>query len=216
MRRTYYSFRPAKYSRFSLPSPGITADNGGITLLTMFGFGREREKDWAAFEAEALPLMPDVYRVAYWLVRDKETAEDLTQETFAEGLRSFHRYTPDTNCRAWLVTILYRLNGKRRMKLGQLKLVEDTEEQIAQTVAFEPPIPQNLNDEDIIAAIRRVPVKFAQVVLLTDVEEFSYKEAAELLQVPIGTVMSRLHRGRRLLRQELSGFNAQGRIAAEG
>lgn len=182
----------------------------------MFGFGREREKEWAAFEAEALPLMPDVYRVAYWLVRDKETAEDLTQETFVQALRSFHRYSPDTNCRAWLVTILYRLNGKRRMKLGQLKLVEDTEEQIAATVAFEPPIPQNLNDEEIIEAIRRVPAKFAQVVLLTDVEEFSYKEAAELLQVPIGTIMSRLHRGRRLLRQELTGYNAQGRIAAEG
>jgi len=182
----------------------------------MFGLGREREKEWAAFEAEALPLMPDVYRVAYWLVRDKETAEDLTQETFVQALRSFHRYSPDTNCRAWLVTILYRVNGKRRMKLGQLKLVEDTEEQIAQTVAFEPPIPQNLRDEEIIEAIRRVPAKFAQVVLLTDVEEFSYKEAAELLQVPIGTIMSRLHRGRRLLRQELTGFNAQGRIAAEG
>ncbi len=182
----------------------------------MFGTRKEREQEWAAFEAEALPLMPDVYRVAYWLVRDKETAEDLTQETFAQALKSFHRYMPDTNCRAWLVTILYRLNGKRRMKLGQLKLVEDTEEQIAATVAFEPPIPQNLKDEEIIEAIRRVPAKFAQVVLLTDVEEFSYKEAADLLQVPIGTVMSRLHRGRRLLRQELSGYNAHGKIAADG
>ena len=181
----------------------------------MFGTRKEREQEWAAFEAEALPLMPDVYRVAYWLVRDKETAEDLTQETFAQALKSFHRYLPDTNCRAWLVTILYRLNGKRRMKLGQLKLVEDTEEQIAATVAFEPPIPQNLKDEEIIDAIRRVPAKFAQVVLLTDVEEFSYKEAADLLQVPIGTVMSRLHRGRRLQRQELSGYNAQGKIAAD-
>ncbi|CAN5562179.1 RNA polymerase sigma factor SigR [soil metagenome] len=185
-------------------------------MMKMFGLGRERENEWAAFETEALPLMPDVYRVAYWLVRDKETAEDLTQETFAHALKSFHRYSPDTNCRAWLITILYRLNGKRRMKLGQLKLVEDTEEQIAQTVAFEPPIPQSLNDEEIIRAIERVPSKFAQVVLLTDVEEFSYKEAAELLQVPIGTIMSRLHRGRRLLRQELSGVAAQFGIAAEG
>ncbi|MFT3743182.1 MAG: sigma-70 family RNA polymerase sigma factor [Pyrinomonadaceae bacterium] len=181
----------------------------------MFGFGREREKEWAAFEAEAVPLMPDVYRVAYWLARDKETAEDLTQETFAQALKSFHRYSPETNCRAWLITILYRVNGKRRMKLGQLKLVEDTEEQIAATVAFEPPIPQNLKDEDIIQAIRRVPTKFAQVVLLTDVEEFSYKEAAELLQVPIGTIMSRLHRGRRLLRQELTDLDAGRRIASE-
>ncbi len=182
----------------------------------MFGLGREREKEWAAFEAEALPLMPDVFRVAQWLVRDRTLAEDLTQETFVQALKSFHRYTPDTNCRAWLVTILYRVNGKRRMKLGQLKLVEDTEEQIASTVAFEPPIPQSLTDEDILAAIERVSPKFAQVVLLADVEEFAYKEVAELLGIPIGTVMSRLHRGRRLLRQELSGYAEGFGIAAEG
>lgn len=185
-------------------------------MANMFGIGKERDKEWAVFESEALPLMRDVFRVAQWLVRDKETAEDLTQETFAQALKSFHRYSPDTNCRAWLITILYRLNGKRRLKLGQLKLVEDVEEQIAQTVAFEPPIPQSLTDEDILRAIERVPSKFAQVVLLTDVEEFSYKEAADLLQVPIGTVMSRLHRGRRLLRQELTGWSGHGRIAAEG
>lgn len=181
----------------------------------MFGFSREKEKEWAAFEAEALPLMPDVFRVACWLVRDREVAEDLTQETFVQALRSFHRYSPDTNCRAWLITILYRLNGKRRFKLGQLKLVEDADEQIAQTVAFEPPIPQSLTDEDILQAIKRVPQTFSQVVLLADVEEFSYKEVAELLHVPIGTVMSRLHRGRRLLRQELTGFSGKGRVAAE-
>ena len=182
----------------------------------MFGLGREREKEWAAFETEALPLMPDVFRVAQWLVRDRTLAEDLTQETFVQALKSFHRYSPDTNCRAWLVTILYRVNGKRRMKLGQLKLVEDTEEQIASTVAFEPPIPQSLTDEDILAAIGRVSPKFSQVVLLADVEEFAYKEVADLLQIPIGTVMSRLHRGRRLLRQELSGHAGKFGIAAEG
>lgn len=182
----------------------------------VFSLGREREKEWAAFEAEALPLMPDVFRVAQWLARDRTLAEDLTQETFVQALRSFHRYTPDTNCRAWLVTILYRVNGKRRMKLGQLKLVEDTEEQIASTVAFEPPIPQSLTDEDILAAIERVPPKFAQVVLLADVEEFAYKEVAGLLRIPIGTVMSRLHRGRRMLRQELSGYAERFGAAAEG
>mgnify|MGYP001394944627 CR=1 FL=1 len=179
-------------------------------------FGREREKEWAAFESEALPLIPDVFRVALWLVRNRTLAEDLTQETFVQAMRSFHRYSPDTNCRAWLVTILYRINGKRRMKLGQLKLVEDTEEQIAATVAFEPPIPQALTDEDILSAIARVPQRFSQIVLLADVEEFAYKEIANVLQIPIGTVMSRLHRGRRLLRQELSGYAGQFGIATEG
>lgn len=182
----------------------------------MFGIGREREKEWANFEAEAIPLMPDVFRVAKWLVRDTTEAEDLTQETFAQALKSFHRYTPDTNCRAWLVTILYRLNGKRRMKLGQLKIVEDTEEQIARTVAFEPPIPQRITDDEILQAIARIPQKFSEVVLLTDVEEFSYKEAADLLQVPIGTIMSRLHRGRRLLRQELTDYARKIGFATEG
>ena len=182
----------------------------------MFGKVREREKEWAAFESEALPLMPDVFRVAQWLVRDRTLAEDLTQETFVQAMRSFHRYSPNTNCRAWLVTILYRVNGKRRMKLGQLKLVEDTEEQIASTVAFEPPIPQSLTDEDILSAITRVPQKFSQIVLLADVEEFAYREIADMLMIPIGTVMSRLHRGRRLLRQELSGYAGHFGIAAEG
>lgn len=181
----------------------------------MFGIGRERQKDWALFEAEALPLMADVFRVAKYLVRDREEAEDLMQETFAEALKSFHRYTPETNCRAWLVTILYHLNSKRRHKLGRLKLVEDTEEKIAQTVAFEPPVPQRITDEEILLALQNIPEQFRHVVVLTDVEDFTYKEVADLLQTPIGTVMSRLHRGRRLLRQQLTDYARNVGLAAE-
>jgi RNA polymerase sigma-70 factor (ECF subfamily) len=140
----------------------------------------------------------------------------LTQETFAQALKSFHRYTPDTNCRAWLVTILYHLNSKRRHRLGQLKLVEDTEEQIAETVAFVPSVPEELKDEEILQALEKLPKAFRDVVLLTDVEEFSYKEVAEFMQVPIGTVMSRLHRGRKLLRQQLTGCARNFGLAAEG
>ena len=182
----------------------------------MFGRGSEREKEWAAFEAEALPLMVDVFRVANYLARDRETAEDLTQETFAEALKSFHRYTPDANCRAWLVTILYHLNSKRRYKWGQLKLVEDTEEQIAETVAFVPPIPEELKDEEILQALEKLPKAFRDVVVLTDVEEFSYKEVAEFMQVPIGTVMSRLSRGRKLLRQQLTEYARNFGLAVDG
>ncbi|MDQ2746631.1 MAG: sigma-70 family RNA polymerase sigma factor [Acidobacteriota bacterium] len=182
----------------------------------MFGNGQEREKEWATFEAEAMPLMADVFRTAMWLARDHATAEDLTQETFAQALKSFHRYTPGTNCRAWLTTILYHLNSKRRYKLGKLKLVEDVEEQIAQTVAFEPPIPEKLTDQEILQALETLPEQFRTVVLLTDVEEFSYKEVAEMLNAPIGTVMSRLHRGRRLLRQQLTEYARKFGLAAEG
>ena len=185
--------------------------------LNMPGIGaKEREKEWAAFEAEALPLMADVFRAANYLARNRETAEDLTQETFAEALKSFHRYTPGTNCRAWLVTILYHLNSKRRHKSGQLKLVEDTAEQIAQTVAYVPAIPEELKDEEILRALERLPQAFRDVVVLTDVEEFSYKEVAEFLQVPIGTVMSRLSRGRKLLRQQLTDYARNFGIAANG
>lgn len=182
----------------------------------MFGVGREREKEWTAFETEALPLMADVFRVANYLARDRETAEDLTQETFVQALKSFHRYTPGTNCRAWLVTILYHLNSKRKHKLGRLKLIEDTEEQIAQTIAFVPPISEQLKDEEILAALEKLPQAFRDVVVLSDVEEFSYKEVAALLQVPIGTVMSRLSRGRKLLRQQLTDYARNFGIAAEG
>ena len=183
----------------------------------MFGIGTKKsEKEWAAFEAEALPLMPDVFRVANYLTRNREEAEDLTQETFVQALKSFHRYTPETNCRAWLVTILYHLNSKRKYKLGRLKLVEDTEEQIAETIAFVPPIPEQIKDEEILQALEKLPPTFREVVVLADVEEFTYKEAAEFLQVPIGTVMSRLSRGRRLLRQELTGYAGSFGIAADG
>jgi len=104
------------------------------------------------------------------------------------------------------MTILYRLNGKRRLKLGQLKLVEDADELITETIAFEPPIPPRLTDEEVIGAFKRIPRIFGDVVMLADVEELSYKEIAEVLHLPIGTVMSRLHRGRRLLRNELAEF----------
>lgn len=182
----------------------------------MFGRTDEREKDWAAFEREAMPLMADVFRVAQYLVRDRAEAEDLTQETFTEALKSFHHYQPETNCRAWLVTILYHLNGKRRRTLGQLKLVENAEEWLAETVAFEPPVAPNLTDEEVLQALEQIPEQFRSAILLADVEEFSYKEVAALLEVPIGTVMSRIARGRKLLRQQLAGYARKMGFAADG
>jgi RNA polymerase sigma-70 factor, ECF subfamily len=87
-----------------------------------------------------------------------------------------------------------------------LQLVEDVDEQIAQTIAFEPSIPQHLDDEEILEALKRIPVQYSQVVVLADVEEFAYKEISRILDVPIGTVMSRLSRGRKLLRGELAVY----------
>jgi RNA polymerase sigma factor, sigma-70 family len=173
----------------------------------MFGLGKRNDEEiWEGFEQEAIPHTADLYRIAYWLVRNREEAEDLVQETLSQAMRSFHRYERGTNCRAWMTRIMYNLNGKRLRKLGRLKLVEDTEEMIAETVAFEPSIDRHLTDDEVIGALKKIPDTFRQVVLLTDVEEFSYREVAEMLQIPAGTVMSRLHRGRKLLRIELAGF----------
>lgn len=173
----------------------------------MFGFGKTAAKDnWENFEREALPHSDDLYRVAMWLVRDVEEAQDLTQETLMQALKSFHRYEIGTNCKAWLMTIMSHINSKRKMKLGRLHLVEDTEEKIAETIAFEPQLPQAIIDEDVVEALKRVPQQFSQVVVLADVEEFAYKEISQILNVPIGTVMSRLHRGRKLLRVELANY----------
>ena len=179
----------------------------------MFGSSKRRQQDWEDFEAEALPWLPDLYRIARWMAGNREEAEDLVQETLSESLRSFHRYEKGTNCRAWMTKIMYHVNGKRLRRLGRMRLVDDPDETIAQTVPFEPPIPQSLTDEDMIAAVKRVPDPFRQVLLLADVEEFAYKEIAEMVRVPIGTVMSRLHRGRKLLRRELGDV---ARLRANG
>jgi RNA polymerase sigma-70 factor (ECF subfamily) len=164
----------------------------------------EEEKRWENFEQEAMPLAPDLFRVAMYLKRDRDLAEDLLQETMMQGLKSFHRYEPGTNCKAWLTTIMYNTHYKQLRKQSNMKLVSDPEEMIAQTLAFEPSIPQRLTDEDVIEAIKKVPSIFREVILLSDVEDFSYKEISAMLDIPMGTVMSRLHRGRKLLRGELA------------
>jgi len=174
----------------------------------MFGMKwlETKEERWRDFEAEAMPLAPDLYRVAMWLARNQTEAEDLVQETFFQAMKSFHRYEMGTNCRAWLTTIMYNLNSKRLQKLGRMKFVDDPEEKLAETIPFEPQLPQTLTDEEVIEALKNVPENFRQVIVLSDVEEFSYKEISAILEIPMGTVMSRLSRGRKVLRMELADY----------
>ena len=120
-----------------------------------------------------------------------------------QALRSFHRFQPGTNCRAWLTTILQRIVSNRRRAKGRSIVVSDPDDRIAHTAAFVPPVPQDLTDELVLDSLRRLPAPFQDVILLCDVEELSYKEVAQVLSIPIGTVMSRLHRGRAQLRIEL-------------
>ena len=166
----------------------------------------EEELLWADFEQEAMPFSADLFRVAMFLKRDRDVAEDLVQETMMQALKSFHRYEKGTNCKAWLTTIMYHTHYKQLRKQTNLQLVADTEEKIAQTVQFEAPIPQHLTDEDVLQALKKVPETFREIVLLCDVEGFAYKEIASFLDVPMGTVMSRLHRGRKILRGELAVY----------
>src|SRR5262245_9007976 len=162
-----------------------------------------RQMTWRGFEAEALPHLASLFRVAMWFERNRAEAEDLVQETLRQALESFHRYTPGTNCRAWLMSILHHLRSNRRRAKLRSPFVDDPDDRLAGTVPFVPPIPEQLTDEDLLAALERIPSQYQEVILLSDVEEFTYKEIASALSIPIGTVMSRLHRGRALLRQEL-------------
>jgi RNA polymerase sigma-70 factor (ECF subfamily) len=167
---------------------------------------KARLEEWSSFENEALPHRADLYRIAKWLLGNRDQAEDLVQETLLAALGSFHRFEKGTNCRAWLVTIMYHTLSKRRRSENRLRVVSDTEEQIAETVAFEPPTPENLTEQEVLEALKRLPQQFQEVVILSDVEDMTYKEIAEILSIPTGTVMSRLHRGRRLLRAELAAY----------
>ena len=163
------------------------------------------------FESEALPHLSALFRVAVWLVKDRTEAEDLVQDTFTQALQSFHRFEKGTNCRAWLVRILFHVNSNRRRAKSRLQLVSDTEERIAETIAFDPPTPQGVTEEEVLRALRSLPPQFEEVVLLSDIEDMTYKEIAETLGVPVGTVMSRLHRGRKIMRAELANYaNSHG------
>ena len=168
-------------------------------------FGRRAPRE--EFEAAALPHINALYRTAARVIGNRSEAEDLVQETYLQAWKSFHRFEPGTNCRAWLFKIMFHLIQHQRRKWYNSKLVQESDEMLLQdTLAYEPPVPADLSDEDILAALDRIPVHYREVVVLADVQEFSYKEVAATLSVPVGTVMSRLSRGRKLLRDELSGF----------
>jgi len=164
----------------------------------------EPDRRWLAFEAEAMPHADRLFRHAMWLAGNRAEAEDLVQETMVQALQSFHRFTPGTNCRAWLVTILQHVRSNRLRKQGRVIVDSALEERAANVVPFVPPIPDRLTDEDMLLAMREIPAHHQEVILLCDVEEMTYKEIAAALEIPIGTVMSRLHRGRELLRTALA------------
>jgi len=166
--------------------------------------GTDPDRRWLAFETEAMPHVDRLFRHAMWLERNRAEAEDLVQETLVQALQSFHRFSPGSNCRAWLVSILQHVRSNRRRKQARVVVDSNVEERVANIVPFVPPVPDRLTDEDMLLALRRIPEHHQEVILLCDVEDMTYKEISAALGVPMGTVMSRLHRGRELLRAELT------------
>ena len=163
------------------------------------------------FDAEALPHMDALFRAAASILHSRSEAEDAVQQTYLQALKSFHRFTPGTNCRAWLFRILFHVIAHQRRKwFGHIIFTE--REELEQTAVYVEPVAEQLTDDELIQAFRKLPQQFAEVVMLADVQEFSYKEIQETLGIPVGTVMSRLSRGRQLLRVHLSECAARAGI----
>ena len=159
------------------------------------------------FEQEAMPHARDLYRTAVRLLQDPARANDAVQEVYLLAWKSFDRYERGTNCKAWLYQILF--NVVRHERRSWFKWITGREDDAAGATMVAPePVSDRLEDKDILRALDGIPRQFREAVLLVDVEELSYKEASEILQVPIGTIMSRLNRGRGLLRQQLKDVAA--------
>jgi RNA polymerase sigma-70 factor, ECF subfamily len=165
------------------------------------------------FEEEALALADQVYRVARGLSRSKEEAEDLMQEAYTRAFRSWRSFTPGTNLRAWLLRILTNLNidrGRRAQRTPDQQPLEESDYflynqlEAASGETEEERVLERLSQDHVAEALSAVPHDFRDAVVLVDIGDFSYAEAAQILDIPIGTVMSRLHRGRRILKKELA------------
>ncbi len=156
-----------------------------------------------SFDAEALPYMDDLFRMALRMTRDRARAEDAVQEAYLQAWKSFDRFESGTNGRAWLYKVLFNCVHHQRRKWLRFPSAGDSEE-VLETLAASPlPVADKLSDAQVLEALDQIPDDYRAVVLLVDVEEFAYKDASEVLGVPIGTVMSRLSRGRKALRAKL-------------
>ncbi len=158
-------------------------------------------------------MADQVYRVARRLVSTREEAEDLVQETYARAFRSWRSYTPGTNLRAWLFRILTNLNidrGRREQRSPSTQPLEEGDYFLYNRLEAdsgsddEARIVERLSQDEIVQALAEVPHDFRDVIVLVDIGDFTYQDAAQILDIPIGTVMSRLHRGRRILKKELA------------
>ena len=165
------------------------------------------------FEELAMPLFDSVYNFAHWLVRDKDDAEDLVQETYLKALRGFASFHPGTNFRAWIFQILKNTFLTWRSRTRRLPTVPlDAEDELAElqtpSETGESILVERSRLDAVRVAIQQLPLIFREVILLCDVQEASYREISEALSIPIGTVMSRLARARKAVRESLGAADA--------
>ncbi|MFC1718758.1 sigma-70 family RNA polymerase sigma factor [Candidatus Poribacteria bacterium] len=167
------------------------------------------------FEKVALAHMDSLYRSALYMARNENDAQDLVQDTYLRAYKFFDKFKEGTNCRAWLLRILRNTfvntirRDKRRPQIIHLPEMMDHGVELPADTDPEDWVFGDLFDDDMTAAISELPEEYRTAVLLADVEGLSYKEIADVMDCPTGTVMSRLHRGRGLLREKLQGYAAQ-------
>jgi len=184
--------------------------------------------DQSTFADQAMEYAPQLYSAALRMTRNPADAEDIVQETFLKAYRGYGTFKEGTNLKAWLYRILtntyinrYRKLQRRpsEVELGELQdlyLFKRLGEESGAERSTEDSVLETMVDADIKEALETLPEKFRMPVLLADVEEFSYKEIAEILDVPIGTVMSRLHRGRKALQKKLWSLAEQRGLTGPG
>ena len=185
--------------------------NIGLSSRGMLRFGASSSYDdraSAGFEELAIPLFDSLYNFASWLVHNKSNAEDLVQETYLKALRSFASFQPGTNFRAWIFRILKNTFLSSRSTLdrrltGKIDSEDDVPVLPATSTTPESLLIEGSQQNAVRNAIEQLPVIFREVLLLCDVEDASYREISEILSIPVGTVMSRLARARKAVRESL-------------
>src|ERR1700722_18534160 len=187
--------------------------NIGSELIGMVGFGASSSQGVqtpAGFEELAMPLFDSLYNFARWLVHNSNDAEDLVQETYLKALRSFASFQRGTNFRAWIFQILRNTFLSSCSKLDRRMTVAMDSEEDGPELAIDTETPETIlvnrsNSQLVQRAMDDLPVRYREALLLCEVEEMSYQEIAEILSIPIGTVMSRLARARKAVRESLRG-----------
>jgi RNA polymerase sigma-70 factor (ECF subfamily) len=203
------------------PSTSSSEADGGSPVRRELGDRERRDR----FEAEVLPHLDRLYSAALRHTRDATDAEDLVQETIAKAFRSFHQYREGTNLKAWLYRVLHTTyismyrKAQRRPQESLQDEIDDFSfyDELSRSTGASPErqVLDSFTADEVKDALAQLPDTFREAVYLADVEGFAYKEIAEIMGTPVGTVMSRLHRGRKALHQALHGYaTRRGLIAA--